>query len=144
LPNPIPAGYHSVTPYLVVSDVAKLMDFLTNAFGATEREKLSGPDGRIAHAEMLIGNSIVMMGQPPNAEGKQSTLYLYVTDVDATYQLSLAAGAASIRELRNEFYGDRTGAVRDPLGNNWYIATHVEDVSIEEMQRRMKAQRAGG
>jgi PhnB protein len=143
MPNPIPSGYHSVTPYLVVSDAAQLMEFMKRAFDATEREKMLGPDGRIAHAEMLLGDSIVMLGQPPNSEGKHSTLYLYVTDVDAKYQRALAAGASSIRELRNEFYGDRTGAVRDPLGNDWYIATHVEDVSIEEMQRRMNAMHAG-
>jgi len=138
MPNPIPAGYHSVTPYLVVSDVAKLMQFLTRAFGATEREKLTGPDGRIAHAEMLVGDSIVMMGQPPpGTETRRAMLYLYVPDVDAKYQNALAAGADSVREPKDQFYGDRTSAVRDPLGNDWYIATHVKDVTVEEMRSHM-------
>ena len=124
--------------------MAKLIDFLTNAFAATLREKLMGPKGRVAHAEMLIGNSIVMMGEPPNAaEVRPSMLYVYVPDVDATYQRCLAAGAVSTRELKNQFYGDRNGAVRDPLGNEWFIATHVEDVSMEEMRKRMAAQTAG-
>jgi len=143
MPNPIPEGYHSVTPYLTVSDVAKLMDFIAKAFGGTERGKLAGPDGRIAHAEMLIGNSIVMMGQPQNeADVRRTMLYLYVPDVDATYRRSLAAGAVSVREPKDQFYGDRNGMVKDPTGNDWYIGTHVEDVSMEEMERRMKAQQA--
>ena len=143
MPNPIPEGYHSVTPYLTVTDVAKLIDFVTSAFGATERGKLAGPDGRIAHAEMLIGDSIVMMGQPQNeSDARRSMLYLYVPDVDATYNRCLAAGATSVREPKDQFYGDRNSAVRDPLGNDWYIATHIEDVSMEEMERRMSAQRA--
>ena len=144
MPNPIPAGYHSVTPYLVVLDVAKLMDFLTNALGATERGKMLGPDGRIAHAEMLVGDSIVMMGQPQSeADVRRALLYLYVPDVDATYQRCLAAGAVSVREPKTQFYGDRNGSIRDPGGNEWYIGTHVEDVSMEEMERRMAAQGAG-
>lgn len=140
MPNPIPEGYHSVTPYLTVSNVTKLMEFLSKAFGATERGKLAGPDGRIVHAEMLIGNSIVMMGQPQNEEDvRRSMLHLYVPDVDATYQRCLTAGASSVREPQNQFYGDRSGSVKDPTGNDWYIATRVEDVSMEEMERRMKA-----
>ena len=144
MPNPIPEGYHTVTPYLTVANVATLMEFLTNAFGATERGKIAGPDGRIAHAEMLIGNSIVMMGQPEKAEDiRRTMLHLYVPDVDAAYQRCLAAGAVSVREPTNQFYGDRAGSEKDPTGNDWYIATHVEDVSREEMERRMKTQQAG-
>ena len=143
MPNPIPEGYHTVTPYLLVSDVAALMQFLTKAFGATERGKFEGPDGRVMHAEMLVGNSIVMMGQPPKAEDVRRTmLYLYVPDVDAAYQRCLAAGAVSVNEPKSQFYGDRSGSVKDPMGNDWYIATHVEDVSMDEMKRRMAAQRA--
>ena len=141
MPNPIPEGYHSVTPYLAVSDAAKLIDFLTNAFSAKLLGKMLGPTGRVAHAEMLIGDSIVMLGEPQSeAETRRAMLYLYVPDVDATYQRSLAAGAESTRALTNQFYGDRNGAVRDPLGNEWFIATHVEDVSMEEMERRVAAQ----
>lgn len=144
MPNPIPAGFHSVTPYLLVSDVSKLMEFLTAALGATERYKMPGPNGGVMHAEMQLGDSIIMMGRPQSEEDyRRAMLYLYVPDVDATYQRCLAAGATSLQELKNEFYGDRRGAVRDPLGNDWYIATHVEDVSPKEMNRRMAAQRAG-
>jgi PhnB protein len=143
VPNPIPEGYHTITPYLLVSDVAALMEFLTKAYGATERGKLAGPDGLIVHAEMLVGNSIVMMGQPEKAEDiRRTMLHMYVPDVDAAYQRCLAAGAVSVREPKNQFYGDRSGSVKDPTGNDWYIATHVEDVSMEEMERRMKAQQA--
>jgi PhnB protein len=143
MPNPIPEGYHTVTPYLTVSDVAKLMDFIAKAFGGTERGKMAGPNGRIAHAEMLIGNSIVMMGEPQKPEDVRRTmLYLYVPDVDSVYKHALASGAVSVREPKNQFYGDRNASVKDPTGNEWYIGTHVEDVSMEEMERRMKAQPA--
>jgi uncharacterized glyoxalase superfamily protein PhnB len=142
MPNPIPEGYHTVTPYLLVSDVKKLMTFLTKAFGATERGKFEEPGGkRVMHAEMQIGNSIVMMGEPPKPEDiRRTMLYVYVPDVDATYRSALAAGATSVHEPKNQIYGDRSGSVKDPTGNDWYIATHVEDVSTEEMARRMKAQ----
>jgi PhnB protein len=144
MPNPIPPGYHSVTPYLVVADVSKLMNFLTNAFGATERGKLVGPNGSIAHAEMWIGDSIVMMGQPESEERiKRAMLHVYVPDVDATYKQCLAAGGVSAREPQNQFYSDRSAMVLDPCGNEWHVSTHVEDVSPEEMERRMAAQPGG-
>lgn len=143
MPNPIPAGFHSVTPYLLVPDVSKLMDFLTKALGATEHYKMPGANGRIMHAEMQIGDSIVMMGQPQNdADLRRAMLYVYVPDVDATYRQCLAAGAESVREVKDQFYGDRSGAIRDPFGNDWHIGTHVEDVSPEEMNRRMAKQTA--
>jgi PhnB protein len=143
MPNPIPQGFHTVTPYLVVSDAAKLLDFLQRAFGATERFRMPGPDGSVAHAEMQIGDSIVMLGQP---QGENRTmkamLYLYVPDVDATFKKAVDAGAISVREPADQFYGDRSGAVKDPGGNEWWIATHKEDVTPQEMERRMAGQRA--
>jgi len=143
MPNPIPQGFHTVTPYLVVSDAAKVMDFLRRAFGATERFRMPGPDGSVAHAEMQVGDSIIMLGQPQGEDRTmRSMLYLYVPDVDATFKKALSAGAISVREPADQFYGDRSGAVKDPAGNEWWIATHQEDVSSLEMERRMAAQRA--
>lgn len=139
--KPIPEGFRTVTPYLVVPDAAKVMDFLKRAFGATERYKMPGPDGSVFHAELQVGDSIVMLGQAQD-ENRRPMLYLYVPDVDATYKGAIAAGGISIREPADQFYGDRNGAVKDPGGNEWWIATHKEDVSPQEMQRRMAAQRA--
>jgi PhnB protein len=143
MPNPIPQGFHTVTPYLVVSDAAKVMDFLRRAFGATERFRMPGPDGSVAHAEMQVGDSIIMLGQPQGEDRTmRSMLYLYVPDVDATFKKALSAGAISVREPADQFYGDRNSAVKDPGGNEWWIATHKEDVSPQEMERRMASQRA--
>ena len=132
-----PDSYHSVTPYLVVREVTKLMDFLARTFGAAVVERMALPDGTILHAEMSIGDSRVMMGE---ARGEMkpmpATLYVYVPDVDATYAKALEAGAVSVRPPANQFYGDRSAGVRDACGNEWGIATHVEDVAPEEMQRR--------
>ena|SRR5437016_1170607 len=140
--KPKPDDYHSVTPYLVVEGVPKLMDFLKEVFGAEEKEKMALPDGKIMHAEMRIGDSVVMMGEA-GGENKPMPgfLYVYVEDTDETYQRALRAGAMSVREPKNEFYGDRNAGVRDACGNLWWIATHVEDVSDEEMQRRAAEQR---
>lgn len=133
----IPEGYSTVTPYLVVEDAAKLMEFIQAAFGAIEVARMLGPDGRIAHAEAQIGSSRIMMGSAPNPEAvTKAMLHLYVNDCDATYKKAIAAGAKPEREPTDQFYGDRTGGVRDPFGNFWYMATHVEDVSPEEMDRR--------
>ena len=141
MPKPIPAGFHSVTPYLLVKDVAKEMEFLTKAFGATERVRMPGPNGSVMHAEMQIGDSIIMMGKPQNdADLGKAMLYVYVADVDATYQKCLAAGGTAVREPKDQFYGDRSAGIRDPFGNDWGIATHVEDVSPEEIKRRMSQQ----
>jgi len=135
--KPIPEGHHSVTPYLLVDDVGRLIDFLTRAFQAVETLRMPRPDGKIGHAEMKIGDSMVMMGQP-QGQGKPmpSTLYLYVEDTDAVYRRALAAGAISIAEPTDQFYGDRNAGVQDPCGNLWWIATHIEDVSPEEVARR--------
>jgi PhnB protein len=143
MPSPIPSGFRSVTPYLVVSDAAKVMDFLQHAFGATERFKMQGPDGSISHAEIQVGDSVVMLGQSPDqTRTTHAMLYLYVPDVDAVYEKAVAAGGISLREPTDQFYGDRSGAVKDPGGNEWWIATHKEDVSPQEMERRMASQRA--
>jgi PhnB protein len=143
MPSPIPQGFRTVTPYLVVSDAAKVMDFLRRAFGATERYKMQAPDGSISHAEIQVGDSVVMLGQSPDqTRTTHSMLYLYVPDVDAVYQQAVAAGGISLREPVDQFYGDRSGAVKDPGGNQWWIATHKEDVSPQEMERRMASQRA--
>ena len=137
--NPIPSGYHSVTPYLVVEGASKLIDFLKKAFNAQEIARMKGPEGRVAHAEVKVGDSIVMMSdataQFPPMPGN---LYVYVEDVDMVYKRALEAGAASVSQPTNQFYGDRSASVKDPMGNIWGIATHVEEVSPDEMQRRMK------
>ena len=142
--KPIPVGYHSVTPYLIVEGAPKLIAFLKHTFNAEEATRMNGPDGRVAHAEVKIGDSFVMLS---DATGEykpvESQLYVYVDDIDLTYKRALEAGATSVREPKNQFYGDRSASVRDPTGNIWGIATHVEDVSPEEMQRRMKEQSPG-
>ncbi len=138
--NPIPEGYHSVTPYLVAQGIPKLFDFLKQAFGATERERQTKPDGTVRHAEVKIGDSIIMLGEAAGQwKPMPSMLYVYVPDIDATYQRALQAGGRALREPRDEFYGDRTAGVEDPCGNQWWIGTHIEDVAPEEMQRRAQA-----
>ena len=137
----IPEGYHSVTPYIVVKGAAKALDFYARAFGA--KEKLRLPMGDIiGHAEILIGDSHVMAGQGSDRWPAQpGTVLLYVEDADAIYRAALAAGGVSIQEMTTQFYGDRSGGVRDPSGVTWWISTHVEDVSREELERRMAAAR---
>jgi PhnB protein len=135
--KPIPDGYHSVTPYLTVKGADKLLDFVKQAFAAEETFRSSRADGSIGHAEVRIGGSIVMMGDaserwPP----MPGAINLYVDDCDATYSRALKAGATSLQEPADQFYGDRTAGVRDPVGNVWWIATHVEDVSPEDMAKR--------
>jgi uncharacterized glyoxalase superfamily protein PhnB len=142
MPKPIPEGYGTVTPYLCVSDAAKLIDFLKQAFDAQLIFKMDGPGGRIMHAEMTIGDSRIMLGQPEPGKETNAMIHLYMPDTDATYKRALAAGGTSVREPADQFYGDRSAGVRDQFGNQWYIATHVEDVSKEEMERRMAAMKA--
>jgi PhnB protein len=135
----IPEGYHSVTPYIVVEGAEGLIDFMKSVFGARERMRMPGPNNTVGHAEMEIGDSVVMLADAGSVDGNQpfpGMLNLYVEDVDKVYQAALAAGATSIRELTDQFYGDRSGGVRDQWGNFWWISTHVEDVSPEEMERR--------
>jgi PhnB protein len=142
MPKPVPPGYATVTPYLCVSDAAKLIDFLTKAFDAKLLFKMDGPNGRIMHAEMTIGDSRIMLAQPEPGKETHAMIHLYMPDTDAIYKRALAAGATSVREPADQFYGDRSAGVRDQFGNQWYIATHVEDVSEEEIERRMAKMKA--
>ncbi|HSF32548.1 MAG TPA: VOC family protein [Candidatus Tectomicrobia bacterium] len=138
--RPIPEGYHTVTPYLIVQGVPKLLDFLKQAFDAREIMRLPRQDGAIMHAEVRIGDSAVMMGEAMGEHTPQpSCLYLYVEDADATYKRALQAGATSTMEPADQFYGDRHAGVVDPAGNQWWIATHIEDVPPDELARRAEA-----
>jgi PhnB protein len=146
--TPIPEGYHTVTPYLVVQGVPTLIDFLKQAFDAQEIMRIPRPDGAIMHAEVRIGDSAVMMGEAMGEfQPMPGSIHLYVNDADATYQRALQAGATSIMEPADQFYGDRSAGVVDPVGNRWWIATHQEDVPPEELARRaeafMQQQRSG-
>ena len=147
--KPIPDGYHTVTPYLIVEGAQKLIDFLKQGFGAKETFSMPGPDGKIGHAEVKIGNSMVMLADAnPRWKPTKTMLYLYVEDVDAVYKKAVAAGGKSVMEPTNQFYGDRSAGVEDACGNHWGIATHVEDVPMDELERRaatfQKQQQAGG
>ena len=138
--KPTPDNYHTVTPYLVVPGAAKVIDFLKQTFDAKEVVRMAGPGGAVMHAEIKVGDSIVMMGEPMGPQPPMpAQLYVYVKDVDAVYKKALAAGAATVREPADQFYGDRNCTVKDPGGNHWGIATHIEDVSPEEMKKRMAA-----
>ena len=138
--KPIPEGYHSLTPILTVDGASGLISFLKQVFDAKEEEVYKGPDGRVVHAELTIGDSIVMLSDANHEfPAFGSMVNVYTEDVDAAYKRALAAGATSLREPSNQFYGDRTAGVRDKHGNQWWIATHLEDVSQEELERRMKA-----
>ena len=133
-------GYHTVTPYLVVHGVAKLIDFLKQTFGAREKERMQRPDGAVMHAEVTIGDSTIMMGEPmAEFPPMPANVYVYVADVDTVYRRALQAGATSLREPADQFYGDRNAGVQDPYGNQWWIATHIEDLSPKELERRMRS-----
>jgi PhnB protein len=145
--QPIPPGYHTVTPYLVVRGAAQAIDFYQRAFGATELFRMADPNGKIGHAEIRIGDSPIMLADefpevgavsPQTAGGSSVGLYLYVDNVDALAAQAVAAGATVERAVKTEFYGDRSGTFRDPFGHKWTIATHVEDVSPEEIELRAK------
>jgi PhnB protein len=139
--KPVPEGYHTVTPILMVDGAAALIEFLERAFGAKVKDRFTDPSGRIAHAEVVIGDSIVQLG---DAAGEwkpiQVPLLVYVPDTDAAYEKALRLGATSAREPQDAFYGDRTAGVKDRFGNTWWLATHQEDVSPEEMHRRAEAE----
>ena len=139
--KPIPDGYHSVTPYLTVRDAPKVIDFLTQAFGAKlSHDAIKRPDGSLMHAQVMIGDSRIMLAEENEmAKATTSTLYLYVPNVDAVYQQAVKAGGKTIMEPMDMFYGDRSGGVKDPSGNSWYIATHKEDVAAPELQKRAEA-----
>jgi len=147
--QPIPEGYHSVQPYLHIRGAAQAIEFYKQAFGATEIMRMPQPDGRLGHAEIRIGNSIVMLADehpergihgPAHYGGAPMTLMFYTEDCDATYQKAIAAGSKSLREPTDQFYGDRMAGIEDPFGFQWYIATHVKDVSPEEMKAAMAEQ----
>jgi PhnB protein len=142
--RPIPAGYHSVTPYLIVSGAAKAIDFYKKAFGATELFRMEH-EGRVGHAEIKIGDSPIMLADeapemgaksPQTIGGSPVSILLYVEDVDKIFNQAVAAGAKVQRPVQNQFYGDRSGGVTDPFGHSWYIHTHIEDVSPAEMGKR--------
>lgn len=150
--KPIPDGYHSVTPYLIVDGAAAAIEFYKKVFGATEVMRMPAPGGRIGHAEIMIGDSHVMLADenaemnarsPKSVGGSPLSLLVYVEDADKTVERAVAAGARLDRPVENKFYGDRMGGIEDPFGHQWYVGTHVEDVTPEEMKKRMAAMGQG-
>ncbi len=148
----IPEGYSSITPYLIISGAGKAIDFYQRVFGAKELMRMDGPEGSVSHAELQIGNSRIMVADehaqmgfrsPQSIGGTPVGLMLYVEDVDRVFKMAVDAGSKIQQELKNQFYGDRSGTLVDPFGHCWTIATHVEDVSEAEMQKRMEAETAG-
>ncbi len=150
---PIPDGYSSVTPYLIVDDCAAALEFYKKALGAVERIRMDWGGGKIGHAEITIGDSVVMMASefpemgalsPKTVGGNPVSLLVYTENVDETYARAIAEGATEIRPVANQFYGDRSGTLEDPFGHRWTVSTHVEDVSEEELAKRSEAMRAEG
>ena len=146
----IPAGYHTATPYLVLHGAAKALDWYENVFGAQEEFRFPMPDGKIGHAEIKIGDSHIMLADecpemgyrgPESYGGSPASIMIYVEDADAVFKKAVANGAKVKQDLKDQFYGDRNGTITDPFGHVWTIATHIEDVSPEEMQRRMVSQK---
>jgi PhnB protein len=146
--KPIPAGYHTATPYLVVNDGARAIDFYKRAFGATEKMRMDGPQGKIGHAELQIGDSMIMLADefpgcanrsPQSLGGSAVGIFLYVPDVDKAFQKAVDAGAKVEMALEDQFWGDRYGKLTDPFGHSWSMATHKEDVAPAEMKKRMEA-----
>jgi PhnB protein len=143
----IPEGYHSVTPYLTVNDAARAIDFYKRAFSAQEVMRMAAPDGKVGHAEIRVGDSVIMLGEempgsgtrsPQSLGGTASGIFLYVDNVDVTFNQAIAAGAQVEMPLADMFWGDRYGRLKDPFGHSWSVATHIEDVAPEEMPKRMK------
>jgi PhnB protein len=143
--QPVPEGYHTVTPYLAVDNAAEAIDFYRRAFGAKERARIAGPGDSVMHAELEVGDSLVMLSDPfPQASttppkelgGTSASVFMYVEDIDAVYRQAIDAGATSLMEPDDMFWGDRFGSVQDPFGHSWTIATHIEDLEPEEMRRR--------
>lgn len=146
--KPIPDGYHTATPYLYIKGAGAAIEFYKKAFGAVELFRMAGPDGKIGHAEIKIGDSQIMMADenaemgalsPQTIGGTPFSIMLYVDDVDTVFNQAVAVGAEQLRPVADQFYGDRTGGLKDPFGFQWWIATHVEDVPPEEMEERAKA-----
>jgi len=151
--KPIPDGYHTVTPYLILDDAAAALEFYKKAFGATELMRMEGPGGKIGHAELKIGDSPIMLADevpemgyrgPRSIGGTAVSILLYVGDVDQVFARAVSAGAREIRPVQDQFYGDRSGTLEDPFGHVWSIATHVEDVAPDELERRMAKAMEGG
>ncbi len=152
--KPVPEGYRTVTPYLAVDDAAAAIDYYKKAFGAKERGRMEAPGGKVGHAELEIGDSLVMLSDalpgfatrpPTELGGTSASIFLYVEDVDAVVKRAIDAGAEVATEIADQFWGDRFGSVRDPYGHVWGVATHVEDVPAEEMSKRAaEAQAAAG
>ena len=141
--KPIPDGYRSVTPYMSAVNAANAIDFYKKAFGATERMRMAGPDGKVMHAEIEIGDSLIMLGEEcsgaPSTGGAPVSMYLYVEDVDTVFGQAIDAGATERMPLEDRFYGDRVGTLVDPFGHVWSIATHTEEVSPQEIGKRAAA-----
>ena len=146
--KPIPDGYATVTPYLIIRGASEAIEFYKKVFGAKERLRIPMPESRIAHAEIEIGNSLIMLADecpemsirgPLSIGGSPVNLHVYVTDADDIYAKALAAGATQVRPMANQFYGDRSGIFTDPFGHSWSVSTHVEDVAPEELEKRMAA-----
>ena len=151
--KPIPEGYHSVTPYLIISGAADAIEYYKKAFGATELFRMPAPDGKIGHAELKIGDSPIMLADEHPEMGYQSpaswggtpvSLMVYVEDVDTVFKRAIAAGGKEKQAVKDQFYGDRLGTLEDPFGHVWTVATHKEDVSMEDMEERMKAAHGAG
>jgi PhnB protein len=145
--KPIPEGYHTLTPYLTVRDAAKAIEFYKQAFGAQERGVMKGPDGKVMHAELKIGDSVIMLADefpefgavsPESVGGSSSGLHIYVNDVDQAFDRAVKAGAHVEMPVMDQFWGDRYGKLKDPFGHKWSIATHVKDMSADEMKRSME------
>ena len=144
--KPIPDGYHAITPYLSVRDATSAIAFYTKAFGAKLKLRMDAPGGKVGHAEVKIGDSMVMLADeapdmdfmsPPARGGVSVLMYLYVKDVDATVTQAVKAGAKVTRPVKDQFYGDRSGEVIDPFGHRWFIATHIEEVTAAQVKKRM-------
>lgn len=149
----IPKDYHTITPYLIIKGAAHAIDYYKKVFGAAELVRMNGPDGKVGHAELKIGDSIVMLADenPSLGQGHTSattlgstpvSLYIYLPDVDQVMERAKAEGGKVLKPIENQFYGDRNGFLQDPFGHIWCVATHVEDVSPKEMEERMKRVRA--
>jgi PhnB protein len=135
--KPVPEGFHTLTPYLVVDGAAGLIEFVTKGFGGELKSKHALPTGRVMHASMKVGDSMLMLADAPEGQKAMKTmLYVYVPDTDAVYKKALAAGAKSLMEPADQFYGDRNAGIEDPCGNQWWIATHREDMSDAELLKR--------
>lgn len=151
--KPIPDDYPRVTPYLIVDGANAAIDFYSSVLGATERMRMARPDGKVGHAELGIGDSVIMLADehldmdvrgPRTVGGTPVTLHVYVEDADSVFERAIQAGAKTLRPVEEKFYGDRSGQFEDPFGHRWDVATHVEDVALEEMSKRATAATAAG